>query len=170
MAQGQPKSYRRGQYARNTGATPEQCRASSLYGSMDQAHGWLMRKWNTALGQGIFTFDGTPGANFFRLRGCRSHIVCHKSKNKPFWMSWRSRRLARRIRWNEAQRRKRLSLVANNARFLILPHCHFPNLATRFMGLALERLPQDWQARHGPPARPLGRFLGGAREPGARIR
>src|ERR1035441_9496357 len=97
MAQGQPKSYRRGQYARNTGATPEQCRASSLYGSMDQAQGWFMRKWNTALGQGIFTFDGTPGANFFRLRGCRSHIVCHKSKNKPFWMGWRSRRLARRL-------------------------------------------------------------------------
>ena len=55
------------------------------------------------------------------------------------------------IGWTEAQRRKRLSLVANNARFLILPHCHFPNLATRFMGLALERLPQDWQARYGHP-------------------
>jgi hypothetical protein len=55
------------------------------------------------------------------------------------------------IGWTEVQRRKRLSLVANNARFLILPHCHFPNLATRFMGLTLERLPQDWQARYGHP-------------------
>ena len=55
------------------------------------------------------------------------------------------------IGWTEAQRRKRLSLVTNNARFLILPHCHYPNLATRVMGLTLERLPQDWQARYGHP-------------------
>jgi uncharacterized protein DUF4338/DDE family transposase len=55
------------------------------------------------------------------------------------------------IGWTEAQRRKRLSLVTNNARFLILPHGHYPNLATRVMGLTLERLPQDWQARYGHP-------------------
>src|SRR5712692_52964 len=55
------------------------------------------------------------------------------------------------IGWTEAQRRKRLSLVTNNARFLILPHCHYPNLATRVMGLTLERMPQDWQARYGHP-------------------
>jgi hypothetical protein len=55
------------------------------------------------------------------------------------------------IGWGEAQRRQRLSLVANNARFLILPHCHYPNLASRVMGLTLERLPQDWEARYGHP-------------------
>lgn len=55
------------------------------------------------------------------------------------------------IGWTEVQRRKRLSLVTNNARFLILPHCHYPNLATRVMGLILERLPQDWQDRYGHP-------------------
>jgi hypothetical protein len=55
------------------------------------------------------------------------------------------------IGWPEAQRRKRLSLVTNNARFLILPQWHLPNLATRVMGLTLVRLPQDWQARYGHP-------------------
>ena len=55
------------------------------------------------------------------------------------------------IGWSETQRRQRLSLVTNNARFLILPHCHFPNLATRVMGLTLEGLPQDWQARYAHP-------------------
>lgn len=55
------------------------------------------------------------------------------------------------IGWTEAQRRARLRLVTNNARFLILPHCHFPNLATRVMGLTLERLPRDWQRRYGHP-------------------
>ena len=50
-----------------------------------------------------------------------------------------------------AQRRKRLGLVTNNARFLILPHGHYPNLATRVMGLCLKRLPQDWHARYAHP-------------------
>jgi hypothetical protein len=55
------------------------------------------------------------------------------------------------IGWSEAQRRKRLSLVTNNARFLILPHWHLPNLASRVLGLILERLPQDWQGRYAHP-------------------
>lgn len=55
------------------------------------------------------------------------------------------------IGWSEAQRRQRLSLVTNNARFLILPQGHFPNLATRVMSLTWERLPQDWQARYAHP-------------------
>src|ERR1700722_7778210 len=55
------------------------------------------------------------------------------------------------VGWTEAQRRKRLGLVTNNARFLILPHLHYPNLATRTMRLCLQRLPEDWQARYGHP-------------------
>jgi len=55
------------------------------------------------------------------------------------------------IGWTEAQRRKRLTMVANNARFLILPHSHYPNLASRVMRLILDRLPQDWQARYAHP-------------------
>jgi hypothetical protein len=55
------------------------------------------------------------------------------------------------IGWTEAQRRARLGLVANNARFLVLPHCHYPNLATRVMSLCLARLAGDWQARYGHP-------------------
>jgi len=53
------------------------------------------------------------------------------------------------IGWTEEQRRQRLTLVTNNARFLILPHWSLPNLATKVMGLCLQRLPQDWQARYG---------------------
>ena len=55
------------------------------------------------------------------------------------------------IGWTEAQRRQRLGLVTNNARFLILPHYHYPNLATRVMGMCLKRLASDWQARYGHP-------------------
>jgi hypothetical protein len=55
------------------------------------------------------------------------------------------------IGWTEGQRRKRLGLVTNNARFLVLPPFHYPNLATRVMGLCLARLAQDWQARYAHP-------------------
>ena len=37
--------------------------------------------------------------------------------------------------WSDEQRRRRLPLVANNARLLILPECHAPNLISRFMKL-----------------------------------
>lgn len=49
------------------------------------------------------------------------------------------------IGWSETQRRRRLSLVVNNSRFLILPEAHYPNLASRVMGLCLKRLSPDWE-------------------------
>jgi hypothetical protein len=55
------------------------------------------------------------------------------------------------IGWTEEQRRKRLGLVVNNARFLVLPHWSLPNLATKVMGLCAQRLSADWQARYGHP-------------------
>lgn len=55
------------------------------------------------------------------------------------------------IGWTDEQRRTRLPLLANNARLLVLPDCHFPNLISRFMKLMLARLSADWQARWGHP-------------------
>jgi hypothetical protein len=55
------------------------------------------------------------------------------------------------IGWTDAQRERRLSLVANNIRFLLLPEQTFPNLGTRSLRLVLARLSQDWQARYGHP-------------------
>ena len=49
------------------------------------------------------------------------------------------------INWTDEQRRCRLPLIVNNSRFLILPDCHYPNLASRFMKLMLGRLSDDWQ-------------------------
>jgi len=53
------------------------------------------------------------------------------------------------IGWTEEQRRRRLGWVANNSRFLILDDAHYPNLASRVMGLCLQRLSADWEARWG---------------------
>ena len=55
------------------------------------------------------------------------------------------------IGWTEEQRRRRLGLIANNARFLLLPGYHVPNLGTRILKLALDRLSDDWQERYQHP-------------------
>jgi hypothetical protein len=65
-----------------------------------------------------------------------------------------SRRLRARdqwIGWSEEQRRRRLALVVNNCRFLLLPGKTFPNLGSRSLRLTLDRLSADWQARYGHP-------------------
>jgi hypothetical protein len=53
------------------------------------------------------------------------------------------------IAWTPEQCRRRLPLLANNSRLLVLPGCHSPNLISRFMKLMLARLSEDWQGRWG---------------------
>jgi hypothetical protein len=55
------------------------------------------------------------------------------------------------IGWVTEQCRRRLSLVINNARFLVIPATATPNLATRAMRLMLDRVSADWQAHYGHP-------------------
>ena len=76
--------------------------------------------------------------------------AAHRLKGREAW-----------IGWDEEQRRRRLSLVANNARFLILPDGHYPNLASRVMGLCLKRLSADWQARYAHPIVIVESFVDG---------
>jgi len=53
------------------------------------------------------------------------------------------------IGWNPSQKKRRLSLVANHSRFLILEGWHESNLASRLMKLCLQRLSQDWTDLYG---------------------
>ena len=53
------------------------------------------------------------------------------------------------VGWSKIQRQKRLPFVVNNSRFLILPQWRIPNLASRSMRLALDRLSSDWKAKYG---------------------
>jgi hypothetical protein len=65
-----------------------------------------------------------------------------------------ARRLRARDRWigwDEEQRRRRLPLIVNQCRFLLLPHKTFANLGTRALRVALDRLSADWQERYGHP-------------------
>lgn len=55
------------------------------------------------------------------------------------------------IGWTAEQCRCRRSLIANNARLLVLPDCRYPNLISRFMKLMLGRLAEDWLERWQHP-------------------
>lgn len=55
------------------------------------------------------------------------------------------------IGWSPEQRRRRLPLVVNNSRFLVLPDAHYPNLPSRLLKQVLARLCEDWLERWGHP-------------------
>ncbi len=76
----------------------------------------------------------------------------------------------RRIGWAKLIQYQRLHLVANNARFLILPGVRAGNLASRILALNLKRLSADWQARHGHPLLLAESFVERGRFTGARYR
>ena len=60
-------------------------------------------------------------------------------KGREKWIGWRPRQQARR-----------LGLVCNNSRFLLLlERERHPNLASKILGLALRRLARDWKERWG---------------------
>ena len=53
------------------------------------------------------------------------------------------------IGWTPKQRQNRLHLIANNARFLILPWVNSKNLASKILAMVAKRLPGDWNRRYG---------------------
>lgn len=63
------------------------------------------------------------------------------------------------IGWTNEQARRRLSLVVNHSRFLVLPDKSVPNLGTKALRLVLDRLSADWQARYGHPVLVVETFV-----------
>lgn len=63
------------------------------------------------------------------------------------------------IGWSPEQQRRRLSLVTNNTRFLLLPEFAVPNLGSRVLGLTLQRLRADWQNQYGHPVEVVESFV-----------
>jgi Domain of unknown function (DUF4338)/DDE_Tnp_1-associated len=55
------------------------------------------------------------------------------------------------IGWSDEQRRRRLALVANNVRFLLLPGRAVPNLGSVVLSRVLARLSADWHSRYEHP-------------------
>ena len=63
------------------------------------------------------------------------------------------------IGWSSEQRRRRLALVVNNGRFLLLPQRTVPNLGSRVLKLTFERLSADWQQQYGHPVLVVESFV-----------
>jgi hypothetical protein len=64
------------------------------------------------------------------------------------------------IGWSPRQRARRLGLVVNNSRFLVLPkRQRYPNLASRVLGLVLRRLSDDWRQTWGHPVLVVESFV-----------
>jgi Druantia protein DruA len=52
------------------------------------------------------------------------------------------------IGWSHEQRQRHLSLIVNNARFLIMPWVKSKNLASKILSLVAQRLPDDWESQY----------------------
>jgi len=64
------------------------------------------------------------------------------------------------IGWNVRQRARRLGMVVNNSRILVLTDRHaYPNLASRVLGLCLKRVDADWQRQWGTPVLLIESFV-----------
>jgi hypothetical protein len=63
--------------------------------------------------------------------------------------AWMSAPRDRYIGWTHEQRKRNLSLIVNNARFLILPWIQSKNLASMLLAKAAKILPRHWQEVYG---------------------
>ncbi|MCP3880689.1 MAG: DUF4338 domain-containing protein, partial [Sulfitobacter sp.] len=63
--------------------------------------------------------------------------------------AWQSAPRDRYIGWSHEQRQRNLSLIVNNARFLILPWVQSKNLASMILAQAARTLPNHWQEVYG---------------------
>lgn len=62
--------------------------------------------------------------------------------------AWKVASRDRYIGWSSAQRERNLSLVINNARFLILPWIKSYNLGSRILSLVHRQIVSDWESRY----------------------
>lgn len=91
------------------------------------------------------TLVGEHVRHLVRLRG--QEVACLA------WASaaWKVKSRDQFIGWDESTKRKKLYLLANNTRFLILDWVRIKHLASKILALSLRRLSADWQKRYGHP-------------------
>jgi len=63
--------------------------------------------------------------------------------------AWRCASRDKFLGWDETGRKEGLIRLANNTRFLILPHVRVPHLASHLLGAAARRVNRDWQTKYG---------------------
>jgi len=94
-------------------------------------------------------YTGPVGENLkYLVYDCKDRILGCLLFGAPAW------RVASRdnyIGWNERERIKGLSCIANNMRFLILPEIKVPHLASHLLGRISRRISKDWNDKYGHP-------------------
>ena len=93
---------------------------------------------NASLVGEVLRYVATDGERWLALLAWST--AAFKCKPRDAWIGW-----PERVQW------RRLKLVANNARFLVLPDARQPHLASRVLALNCRRLPGDWKAAFGHP-------------------
>ena len=94
-------------------------------------------------------YRGPVGENLrYLVYDCEDRILGCLLFGAP---AWRVACRDRYIGWDEADRTKGLSRIANNMRFLILPEVKVPHLASHLLGKISRRISQDWQDKYGHP-------------------
>lgn len=83
-------------------------------------------------------YVATDGRRWLALLGWSTAAL--KCRCRDAWIGWPDR-----LQW------RRLRLIANNSRFLVLPEARQPNLASRVLALSCRRLAADWQVAFGHP-------------------
>jgi hypothetical protein len=106
-----------------------------LWDDLMRQHHYLGFRW--FVGESL-RYVATSQGQWVALLGWAAAAL--KCKVRDQWIGWPW--------WLKDQR---LCLVANNIRFLILPHVQIPNLASRVLGLNVKRLSRDWQTLYGHP-------------------
>lgn len=73
--------------------------------------------------------------------------------------AWKTEARDRYIGWNSEERKRGISLLANNSRFLILPWVRVKWLASHILAGIAKRISGDWQRKYGHPIYLLETFV-----------
>jgi len=94
-------------------------------------------------------YSGPVGENLrYLVYDCQDRLLGCLLFGAPAWsIACRDRFIG----WNEADRKKGLSRIANNMRFLILPEVTVPHLASHLLAKISRRVSTDWQDKYGHP-------------------
>ncbi len=109
--------------------------------------GPALRRWNEFVGRHHYlSYKMLPGAQmrYFIMDGQR--VLGAMGFGSAAW------KVAPRdqfIGWSAAQREQELHRIVGQSRFLILPWIHCPNLASKTLAMACQRLPSDWEQCYG---------------------
>ena len=87
-----------------------------------------------------------PGAQLRYLAAANGDILARLGFGAA---AWKTAPRDQFIGWNQTQQQERLHLIANNARFLILPWVQAKNLTSKLLSMAAKRLPRDWNHQYG---------------------